>query len=86
MKPNSIHLLAHRYQSLSCLLSDVPGETAFAVEQYRKRFSTIGMFENRVYDGVPEMLQRLKAAGKHLAVATSSQTLYTANSDAFSID
>ena len=54
-----------------------PEETAFAVEQYRKRFSTIGMFENRVYDGVPEMLQRLKAAGKHLAVATSKPEPYT---------
>ena len=32
----------------------------FALSKYRERFSTIGMFENRVYEGVPEMLEKLK--------------------------
>ena len=42
----------------------------FALQKYRERFSTVGMFENRVYDGVPEMLCQLKNAGCTLAVAS----------------
>lgn len=42
----------------------------FALKKYRERFSTVGMFENRVYDGVPEMLEALKDAGCILAVAS----------------
>lgn len=42
-----------------------------AVEVYREYFRPKGIFENRVYDGIPELLQALKAAGKTLLVATS---------------
>lgn len=42
-----------------------------AVALYREYFSERGWKENRVYDGVPEMLQTLKAAGKTMVVATS---------------
>lgn len=42
----------------------------FALKKYRERFSTIGMFENKVYEGVPEMLEGLKNAGCILAVAS----------------
>lgn len=45
-------------------------EAEFALGKYRERFSTVGMFENRVYDGVPEMLETLKNAGFTLAVAS----------------
>jgi len=38
---------------------------------YREYFVPRGMFQNRVYDGVPEMLRRLRKAGLRLAVATS---------------
>ncbi|MBR6523183.1 MAG: HAD-IA family hydrolase [Clostridia bacterium] len=41
-----------------------------ALKKYRERFSTVGMFENRVYDGVPQMLEALKNAGCTLAVAS----------------
>ena len=34
-----------------------------AVEFYRERFRPIGIFENQVYEGVPEMLQALSEAG-----------------------
>jgi len=38
---------------------------------YRARYSTIGLFENTVFDGVPEALEALHAAGRRLFVATS---------------
>lgn len=45
-------------------------EAEFALKKYRERFSTVGMFENRVYDGVPQMLENLKSEGCTLAVAS----------------
>jgi phosphoglycolate phosphatase len=48
-----------------------------AVSLYRERFSEVGMFENEVYDGVPEMLASLRASSKRLFVATSKVQSYT---------
>lgn len=42
-----------------------------AVEYYRERYSTTGIFENRPYLGVEEMLQELKRKKYLLAVASS---------------
>ncbi len=42
-----------------------------AIGRYREYYTSGGMFENRVYDGIPEMLLKLKNAGAVLAVATS---------------
>lgn len=42
-----------------------------AVKAYRERYEVIGWKENRVYDGIPEALERLKNAGYTLVVATS---------------
>lgn len=42
-----------------------------AVDTYRDRYREVGKFENRVYDGVPEMLADLKEQGFRLFVATS---------------
>lgn len=42
-----------------------------AVAYYREYYRTGGMFENKVYDGIPQLLERLKEAGKKLIVATS---------------
>ncbi len=38
---------------------------------YRERYSEMGMFENAVYEGVPEALERLRVRGRRLYVATS---------------
>ena len=43
-----------------------------AVEKYRERFSTTGLFENVLYLGIPTMLQALQKQGKILAVASSN--------------
>ena len=47
-----------------------------AVKVYRERFSTVGLYENRVLEGIPEMLARLKAKGKVLAVASSKPEVF----------
>ncbi len=50
--------------------------SAEAVRVFRERYSTIGLFENRVYDGIPEMLGRLREAGVSLHVATCKVDTY----------
>lgn len=47
-----------------------------AVDSYRERFSTIGLFENFPYPGIAAMLQKLQAQGKILAVASSKPTVF----------
>jgi len=47
-----------------------------AVTLYRERFSDIGLYENRVYDGVAEVLEALKNSGHRLFVATSKAHIY----------
>lgn len=42
-----------------------------AIRVYRSRYTTIGLFENFPYPGVPEMLEALKSQGHRLFVATS---------------
>ena len=55
-----------------------PHEKAMeAVTKYREYFSTKGLYENKVYDGIPELLQKLKEKGKHLVVATSKPEEYS---------
>lgn len=47
-----------------------------AVEKYRERFGSIGIFENAVYDGVIDMLGVFKGEGKFLALATSKPDVF----------
>lgn len=42
-----------------------------AVAKYREHFSTKGLYENKVYEGIPELLENLKSHGYELIVATS---------------
>lgn len=42
-----------------------------AIEYYREYFKVIGMTENEVYDGIPEMLAALKNRGQKIILATS---------------
>lgn len=43
---------------------------------YRSRYEKTGLFENKVYDGVPEMLETLHKAGRTLLVATSKPEIF----------
>ena len=47
-----------------------------AVALYRERFSEIGLYENRVYDGIAEVLTTLRQSGHRLFVATSKAHVY----------
>ena len=46
-------------------------QAADAIKYYREYFGVTGLFENKVYDGIPEMLDELKNKGIRTAVATS---------------
>lgn len=46
-------------------------DAARAVGYYREYFPEKGIFDNRVYDGIPELLAKLRTAGRTLVLATS---------------
>ena len=48
-----------------------PEKAQQAVEYYREYYAVKGIYENTVYSGIYSLLERLKADGKTLAVATS---------------
>jgi len=47
-----------------------------AVALYREYFGEKGIFENKVYDGVPQVLEKLKNADKQIVLATSKPYVY----------
>lgn len=51
-------------------------EARKAVEYYRERYAVKGIFENRPYDGVENLLRELKGKGYILAVASSKPEYY----------
>ena len=53
-----------------------PEEAVRMIGVYREYFSTKGWCENRVYDRIPEVLEQLQRAGKHLVVATSKPEVF----------
>ena len=57
-----------------CGLADE--ESARMVEDYREYYRDKGIFGNNVYDGVIEMLEKLRKKGFRLAIATSKPEKY----------
>ena len=53
-----------------------PDKITLAVRCFREYFSTRGIFENKLYPGIPQMLEALCAQGKTLYVATSKPTVF----------
>ncbi len=51
-------------------------EAWHAIDLYREYYNDRGIFENHVYDGLPEVFQELRNRGKHLALATSKPEEY----------
>lgn len=46
------------------------------IEKYREFYTEKGIFQNAVYEGIPETLQKLKESGKKLYVATSKPEVF----------
>ena len=51
-------------------------DAARFLETYREYYSVTGLFENHVYPGMPELLQKLRDAGAKLYVATTKPTAF----------
>lgn len=47
-----------------------------AITIYRERFATIGLYENAIYPGVPDLLAELRLSGATLAIASSKPMVY----------
>lgn len=47
-----------------------------AVDAYRERYRTLGVYENKVYPGIPELLKALREHGAVTAVATSKPEIF----------
>lgn len=47
-----------------------------AVKHYRERFKVTGLYENKLFEGVIELLDALKAQGRHLFIATSKPWVF----------
>ena len=56
--------------------TDDPRAIEMAMTFYRERFATVGLFENRVYEGIPEMLAALKNVGCKILLATAKPHVY----------
>jgi phosphoglycolate phosphatase len=55
-------------------MSDAEAEEC--IRLFREYFSVYGWWDNRLYDGVPQMLSALKSAGKTLLLATSKPDVF----------
>jgi phosphoglycolate phosphatase len=58
-------------ESFGRLLGGDPALAQEATRLYREYYTVTGIFENRVYDGVEDLLQALRHAGRTLCLATS---------------
>ena len=47
-----------------------------AVDCYREYYAVKGIFENLVYDGIPEALEKLQKSGVKICLATSKPEIY----------
>lgn len=48
-----------------------------AIKYYRDYFANIGIYKNKLYPKIPELLSDLRKNGKRLVIATSKPTVYT---------
>lgn len=63
-------------ESFSVFYGMEPEQAKEAMGYYREYFAERGMFENKVYPGIPEALARLAQEGYKLAVATSKPEVF----------
>lgn len=51
-------------------------DALLAVDYYREYFGVTGIFENQVFDGIPELLEGIKKSGRKISLATSKPEQY----------
>lgn len=51
-------------------------EAVIAIDKYREYFSVKGIYENNIYPGINDLLDKLKRKGKKIYLATSKPTIY----------
>ena len=54
------------YDTFSQIFGLSPAQADHAVALYREYYLPQGMYENRLYPGIMELLERLRAAGRNL--------------------
>jgi phosphoglycolate phosphatase len=77
--PSEVELLSFIGPPLQETFDTLFGDAAVTqrcLALYRERFSAVGLYENRVFAGVPEMLDALSAAGHRLVLATSKPHVF----------
>lgn len=65
------------FESMRKFCGMTPEEAQTAVCAYREIYNRTGVYENEVYPGIPELLDRLRSAGVLLSVATSKPAFAT---------
>lgn len=65
--------LSESYESTYHLTGD---RNHLAIDYYREYFSDKGLYENKVYEGIEELLKTLTAEGRRLFVATSKPVTF----------
>lgn len=65
------------HETFRCILQTMDQQKVDeAIGFYRERFGTIGIFENELYAGIPEVLSAFADQGYQLRVATSKPKVY----------
>lgn len=62
--------------SLQQLCGLSPEEATATYKEFQKRYSTVGKFENKVYDGIPELLAKLQAQHYRIVLATAKSEVF----------
>ena len=64
------------FESYKTLYGVTDEEAEYLIEKYRERYRVKAAEESRLYDGIREMLQKLKAKGKKIAIASSKPEIF----------
>lgn len=73
---HSRRLLGPPIKDIMAMLHCPPARVDEAIAHYRVRYRSIGLFENTVYDGIPELLKALVDNDDQLAIATSKPEVF----------
>ena len=64
------------HDSFKILLDGSGLDAHEAIKIFRERFGSVGLFENEMYDGVPELLAEQSTANKRLFIASTKPYVY----------